>query len=50
MNEFVVAETLVDCGKFTRDECEKLSAEELENEYDNLPWQKAIFVKIDWCE
>lgn len=43
-------ETLVDCGKFTRDECEKLSAEELENEYNNLPWQKAIFVKIDWFE
>ena len=43
-------ETLLDCNKYTREECEKLNDEQLENEYNNLPWEKGIFVNIDWME
>ena len=28
----------------------EMTDEELESEYDNLPWKKAIFLNIDWAE
>ena len=34
----------------SKDECQKMTDEELESEYDNLPWKKAIFLNIDWAE
>ena len=43
-------DTLVNCGKYTKEQCKQLTEEQIETEYDNLPWENAIFVNIDWVE
>lgn len=43
-------DTIAKFSNHTKDECEKMTDEQLEFEYDNLPWKKAILVNIDWAE
>ena len=40
-------DTIAEFGKYTTEECKNLSDEELENEYNSLPWEKAIFLNVD---
>lgn len=43
-------DTLIEFGSYTQKQCDEMNDQELENAYNNLPWQQAIFLNIDWVE
>ena len=43
-------DTIVEYTNYTKEQCELMSDEELEKVYFSLPWEKAIFVYVDWLE